>query len=243
MSTPDLHAVRVPRTAHVATLGTPGAAETWWVALHGYGQRAADFAEQCAALTGPDRAVVAPEALSRFYVDGLETHETVGASWMTRAAREDEIADYVEYLDTVVRRLRPDRGNRKSAGEKEGPGPRPDQGERPEEASPSICVLGFSQGAATASRWALLGDTAVDRLVLWGGAPAHDLDLSAHAERLRALDLTLVIGTDDPYVTEERRAAARRRLDRHDLPVTERTFEGGHRLDDAVLGEIAAEAA
>ena len=261
MSPPDLHAVRVRRTAHVATLGTPAAAETWWVALHGYGQRAADFAEQCAALTGPDRAVVAPEALSRFYVDGLETHETVGASWMTRAAREDEIADYLEYLDTVVHRLRPDRGNRKSAeeevvsglrpdrgnrksaGEEEGSGPRPDQGERPEEASPSICVLGFSQGAATASRWALLGDTAVDRLVLWGGAPAHDLDLSAHAERLRALDLTLVTGTDDPYVTEERRAAVRRRLDRHDIPVTERTFEGGHRLDDAVLGEIAAEAA
>lgn len=243
MSTPDLHAVRVRRTAHVATLGTPATAETWWVALHGYGQRAADFAEQCAALTGPDRAVVAPEALSRFYVDGLETHETVGASWMTRAAREDEIADYVEYLDTVVRRLRPDRGNRKIAGQEVVSGPHPDQGERPEEASPSICVLGFSQGAATASRWALLGDTAVDRLVLWGGAPAHDLDLSAHAERLRALDLTLVTGTDDPYVTEERRAAVRRRLDRHDIPVTERTFEGGHRLDDAVLREIAAEAA
>ncbi|MEF8795257.1 MAG: esterase [Salinivenus sp.] len=219
MSTPDLHAVRVRRTAHVATLGTPATAETWWVVLHGYGQRAADVAEQCAALKGPARAVVAPEALSRFYVDGLETHETVGASWMTRAAREDEIADYVEYLDTVVRRLRPDG------------------------ASPSIRVLGFSQGAATASRWALLGDTAVDRLVLWGGAPAHDLDLAAHAERLRALDLTLVTGTDDPYVTEERRAAVRRRLDRHDIPVTERTFEGGHRLDDAVLRKIAAEAA
>lgn len=243
MSTPDLHAVRVPRTAHVATLGTPAAAATWWVALHGYGQRAADFAEQCAVLTGPDRAVVAPEALSRFYVDGLETHETVGASWMTRAAREDEIADYVEYLDTVVRRLRPDRGNRKIAGEEVVSGLRPDQGERPEEAPPSICVLGFSQGAATASRWALLGDTAVDRLVLWGGAPAHDLDLAAHAERLRALDLTWVVGADDPYVTEERRAAVRRRLDRHDIPATERTFEGGHRLDDAVLGEIAAEAA
>ena len=242
MSTPDLHAVRVRRTAHVATLGTPAAAETWWVALHGYGQRAADFAEQCAALTGPDRAVVAPEALSRFYVDGLETHETVGASWMTRAAREDEIADYVEYLDTVVRRLRPDRGHRKSAGEKEDPGPRPDQGERPEEASPSICVLGFSQGAATASRWALLGDTAVDRLVLWGGAPAHDLDLSAHAERLRAMDLTWVVGTDDPYVTDERRAAVRRRLDRHDIPATLRTFAGGHRLDDETLRAVGGAA-
>ena len=137
----------------------------------------------------------------------------------------------------VVRRLRPDHGRPQAAGEEDVSGRRPDG------TAPSIRVLGFSQGAATASRWALLGDTAVDRLVLWGGAPAHDLDLSAHAERLRALDLTLVTGTDDPYVTEERRAAVRRRLDRHDIPVTERTFEGGHRLDDAVLGEIASEAA
>ena len=218
MPSPAVHSLRVARTARVATLGPPATAPTWWVALHGYGQQAADFAERCAVLAGPDRAVVAPEALSRFYVDGLETHEQVGASWMTREAREAEIADYVEYLDAVVRRLRPD------------------------EASPSICVLGFSQGAATASRWALLGDTAVDRLVLWGGAPAHDLDLEAHAERLRAMDLTLVVGTEDPYVTDERRAAVRRRLARHDIPVTVRTFEGGHRLDDDVLRAVVGAA-
>ena len=218
MPSPAVHSLRVSRTARVATLGSPATAATWWVALHGYGQRAADFAERCAVLTGPDRAVVAPEALSRFYVDGLETHEQVGASWMTREAREDEIADYVEYLDAVVRRLRPD------------------------DASPSICVLGFSQGAATASRWALLGDTAVDRLVLWGGAPAHDLDLDAHAERLRALDVTLVIGTDDPYVTDERRAAVRRRLARHDIPATVHTFAGGHRLDDDTLRAVGGAA-
>jgi predicted esterase len=101
-----------------------------------------------------------------------------------------------------------------------------------------VHVLGFSQGAATASRWALLGDTALDRLVLWGGAPAHDLDLETHADALRAMDLTLVMGTDDPYVTDERRAAVRRQLARHDIPVTVHTFEGGHRLDDVTLRTI-----
>jgi len=218
MSDSTVHTIRVPRTARVATRGTPATAAIWWVVLHGYGQQADAFARHCAPLEGADRAVVAPEGLSRFYVDGLDSHEEVGASWMTRIAREHEISDYVRYLDRVVERL--------PAGD----------------AAPSIRVLGFSQGAATASRWALLGDTAVDRLVLWGGAPAHDLDLGAHADRLAAMDLTLVAGTDDPYVTPERRAAVRRRLAEHDVPVTVRTFDGGHRLDDALLSRLAGRA-
>jgi predicted esterase len=162
--------------------------------------------------------VVAPEGLSRFYVDGLDTHEQVGASWMTREARAAEISDYVAYLDAAVRRL------------------------RPEGALPRLRVLGFSQGAATASRWALLGDCPVDRLVLWGGAPAHDLDLATHADALQALDLLLVFGTDDPYVSAERRAAVRRRLAAHNIPASIRTFEGGHRLDADALRTLVEEA-
>ena len=213
MSTPSFHSIEVPRTARVATLG-PLDADAWWVGLHGYGQLAADVVEPLKPVVTSERCVVVPEALSRFYVDGLERHEEVGASWMTREDRANEIADYVGYLDVTVRRL------------------------CPEGHDPSVHVLGFSQGAATASRWALLGDTALDRLVLWGGAPAHDLDLETHADALRAMDLTLVMGTDDPYVTDERRAAVRRQLARHDIPVTVHTFEGGHRLDDVTLRTI-----
>jgi predicted esterase len=219
MAAPAQHTLRVARTARIATLGSPAQASTWWVALHGYGQQAADFVRPFEAVTGPDRAVLAPEGLSRFYVDGLETHEEVGASWMTRAAREAEIADYVAYLDAVVDHFRP-------AAD-----------------APSIRVLGFSQGAATASRWALLGDTAVDRLVLWGGAPAPDLDLAAHADALRRMGLTLVRGTDDPYVTPDRLAAVRDRLAAHALSATTHTFEGGHRLDDDTLRQVVADGA
>jgi predicted esterase len=52
------------------------------------------------------------------------------------------------------------------------------------------------------------------------------------------LDLTIVVGTDDPYVTAERRATVRRRFAQHDIPVTVHTFEGGHRLDDDTLRTI-----
>jgi predicted esterase len=214
MADPSRHLLRVERTARLATLGSPSAAATWWVVLHGYGQLAEDIISHFDSFVTPDRAIIAPEALSRFYVDGLETHEQVGASWMTRAAREDEINDYVAYLNRIVEHFSP-------AG-----------------TSPSIRVLGFSQGAATASRWAVLGNTAVDRLVLWGGAPASDLDLEKHAGTLRQMDLTLVAGTDDPYVTPERRAAVEQQLAKHDIPVTLHTFEGGHQLTSDVLEQL-----
>lgn len=177
---PTLHSVEVSRTARIATLGAPDTAEVWWMVLHGYGQLAADFIEDFEPLVTPDRCVVAPEGLSRFYVDALNEHEQVGASWMTRVARNAEIADYIRFLDKTVRSL---------------------------SSNPpaSIQLLGFSQGAATASRWALLGDTPVDRLILWGGAPAQDLELTAHADALRTLNVTLVAGTTDQYLTPERR--------------------------------------
>ncbi|PSQ74562.1 MAG: esterase [Bacteroidetes bacterium QH_9_64_21] len=211
---PALHSVEVSRTARVATLGAPDTAEVWWVVLHGYGQLAADFIEAFTPIVTPDRCVVAPEGLSRFYVDGLDEHEQVGASWMTTEAREDEIADSLRFLDTTIHAL---------------------SGNHPA----SIQLLGFSQGAATASRWALLGDTTVDRLILWGGALAHDLDLRPHAAALRTLNLTLVAGTDDQYLTPERRTAVRHRLRAHDVPLTLRTFEGGHRIDSPTLQAIA----
>ncbi|MFB6230339.1 MAG: alpha/beta hydrolase [Salinibacter sp.] len=214
---PALHSVRVARTARYATLGSPSTAASWWVVLHGYGQLASDFIQAFEPVVTPDRCVVAPEGLSRFYVDGMDEHEQVGASWMTHEARADEIHDYVTALDTVVQDLAEDR-------------------------PPSLHVLGFSQGAATASRWALLGSTAVDRLTLWGGPLAHDLDLAAHAASLRAMPLTFVWGTNDPHMATGDHTAVRRRLQVHDIPATFRTFDGGHRLDEPLIRALTDDA-
>ena len=67
--------------------------------------------------------------------------------------RATDIADYVSYLDTLYEHVR-------------ATVPAP---------AARVHVLGFSQGAATASRWAALGRSVIDRLILWGGAHAHDL--------------------------------------------------------------------
>lgn len=207
----------VQRTARYYALGDPGTARARWFALHGYGQLARYFIRPFAAIAGPERAVIAPEALSRFYVDAMREHERAGASWMTKVDRRHEIDDYLAYLDALAEHVRTAEG----------------------EQVPKTCVLGFSQGAATASRWALLGQTRVDRLILWAGGLAHDLDLAAHRARLQRLGLTLVIGTDDEYIAEAHVAEEEARLDAHDIAYRTIRFEGGHRIDPDVLARIA----
>lgn len=205
--------LRVRRTARIYLLGDPSAPEHVYV-LHGYGQTADDFIQPFDAVASSNRCIIAPEALSRFYTDDMGEHREVGASWMTRRDREHEISDYVRYLDDVAVSLNSD------------------------DAPVSRTVLGFSQGTATASRWALLGETNVDRLILWAGAPAQDLDLASHADALRNMSPTLVAGTADPFITDERLDAVERRLQKHDIPADLHRFDGGHRLHRDTLATL-----
>src|SRR5690348_13629606 len=146
MSQPPLEfSLRVTRMARYFVAGEPtDTTRDVWIALHGYGQLAEQFLGALEPLSRDDRVVVAPEALSRFYLDepakrhGPES--PVGASWMTREDRLNEITDYVRYLDDVAAAV-------KRVATKA-----------------TITVLGFSQGVATACRWVSLGHTPVSRL-------------------------------------------------------------------------------
>jgi predicted esterase len=208
----QMHDLVVPRTARYAALGPPEARDVW-VVLHGYGQQAADFLRPFRALDDGTRRLVAPEALSRFYAEGMQGR--VGASWMTSEARLNEISDYVTYLDALADAL--------ALTEQH-----------------TLHVLGFSQGAATACRWALLGTAPVTRLTLWAGRVPPDLDLDAHAAGLADLDLTVVVGTQDPYLDAEAVEAEHHRLLAHDVPHRLRRFDAGHRLHTATLQRLAA---
>ena len=211
--------VAVQRTARVAMLGpaTAGIRELWYV-LHGYGQLAAEFIESCRALDDGTRLIVAPEALSRFY-DGdvqarMHKDARVGASWMTREDRESEISDYLGYLDTLHAAMLASIGAT---------------------ATPSVTVLGFSQGGATAARWVASGRVNAARLVVWGSLFPPELDLADPAAPIRRAAVTQVVGTKDIFATPKIVAKETARLRDAGLPYRFVTFEGGHRLDDDTL--------
>jgi predicted esterase len=213
--------LRTWRTARYYVVGTPGAAvrEVWFV-CHGYGQLAASFAKDFEKLAGAERIIVAPEALSRFYLDALDQsagERRVGATWMTREDRESEIGDYVGYLDAVYAAV---------MGELPAPGAR-------------VHVLGFSQGVTTVMRWLALGTARADALTLWAGGLPHDLALDAYAGRFGRMKVTVVAGERDRLVGEEPLAAARARLFSAGIDHQLIRFAGGHRLDDAVLRQLA----
>lgn len=215
------HHLPVPRTARYFTLGDPSPLAEAWFVCHGYGQLAAYFIRHFEPLANGRRLVVAPEALARFYLedpDGGHANARVGASWMTREDRLVEIEDYVAYLNTVYCTTL---GSADPAGVR-------------------VVAVGFSQGVATACRWIARGAVRADRLILWAGTPPPDLDLAAAAPVLRQLDLVLVAGTQDQWVTEDALADQQERLADHGIRGRVLRFEGGHQIDPGVLASLAA---
>ena len=217
------HHLTVQRTARYHTLGPDdGSARDVWFVLHGQGQLAARFLRHFAALDDGTRLVVAPEALSRYYTDaparaGGEPPR-VGAIWMTREDRESEINDYVGYLDALAARVF-------------ARVPREDA---------RVTVLGFSQGAATATRWVTHGTTGADHLVCWGAALAHDVPLGAENRALHAARLALVAGADGEDAAPAAVAAEEGRLRAHGVRYERLSFDGGHHLDRETLLALAA---
>ena len=218
---PHEHHLTVTRRARWYLEGDPAAAQDVWYALHGYGQLAGEFVAGCRALFEPARLVVAPEALSRYYLDRTPpppgTPPKVGASWMTREDRESEIADQVEYLDALHAHVTALRGH----------------------APATLRVLGFSQGVATAVRWLLAGSIVPDELIIWAGNAPPELD--DQAERLAGMRLTLVTGERDTLVEWANVEATAEKLSARGLDVRLLRFAGGHRLDDDTLRTIAAD--
>ncbi len=213
--------IQVARTARYYTLGGRGdGVDEVWFALHGYRQAARRFARRFEVLDTPERIVVVPEALSRFYVDrspGRHGPEhRVGASWMTREDRDHEIADYVAYLDALA-------------------------GEVATTDAPAArrwVVLGFSQGAHTASRWVVLGRPAAQELVLWGAGLATDLPPDTLGAGLEGSRVTFVRGAEDRFRDRREEEAQDALLEELGVSFRVLVHPGGHEIAPAPLLNI-----
>lgn len=212
------HHLSVTRTARYFTLGSLDQhTQQIWFVLHGYGQLAQFFIKKFEVLNNHKTFVVAPEALSRFYLEGFTGR--VGASWMTREERPHEIADYVAYLnqlyDTVL--------------------------DGQDISKLQINVLGFSQGNATVLRWLNSNHIRCDRLVIWAGFFANGIADVIDPIKLAKVPTTLAYGTQDEYLVQidlEKYGADIKAAIPH-LQIV--TFEGKHTIDAETLKKVAVE--
>ena len=96
----DQKNISINKTARYFTLGNPNEKiETIWFLCHGYGQLANYFLKNFEILNNGKNLLVAPEGLHRFYLNGFGGR--VGASWMTREDRLNDIKDYIGFLDQL----------------------------------------------------------------------------------------------------------------------------------------------
>jgi predicted esterase len=218
-STVSTHHIRVTRTARYYTLGADlPEANHIWIALHGYAMMGERFARLLAPLAdAPGSLVVSAEALSRFYLetgrDGRHS-DSVGATWLTREDRENEIADAIHYLDQL-------------------------HAELVERAPPSavVSILGFSQGAAMAARWVAIGAVLPEQLVIWGINPPSDA-LPQVAERMAGREVVLIAGDRDPFAPEGGIESVAASLSQQGVRARAERFRGGHALSKSVLRRL-----
>lgn len=208
---------KVKKTVRYQLSGPPdGNYKTVCFALHGYGQFAKYFIRNFYSDDLSDILFVAPEGFHRFYLNG--TKGRVGASWMTKEDRLNDISDYCHYLDELYKKLEPVIIKADRVG-----------------------ILGFSQGVATACRWLTNSQFHFDFLVNWAGAFPPDLDLEKSIERMRQIKVEMLVGDNDEYITLEDFQKHVELLKERGYPVNSRTFKGEHKIYPKPLRELMGE--
>lgn len=190
-----------------------------WFVLHGYGQLAPYFIPKFKSLTEHNICVLAPEGLSHYYLEDASTRNKtgstrVGASWMTRENRLMDIDNYLAYLNSVYLR------------------------EIDADKNLAITLLGFSQGAATASRWILNNSTCFKRLILWAGIFPDDMNFEKGKSVLKEKEVMLVYGKHDPFLNQSRINEMKSLSEKLEITPTQLVFEGVHEIHEPTLFQL-----
>jgi len=207
----------ISKTARYFLSAEPSAnIEEVWFVCHGYAQLANYFIKNFDALNTGKVLVVAPEGLNRFYWNGFSGK--VVASWMTKEDREEEIRDYVAYLDEVYREVLSLLENK----------------------NVKITALGFSQGTATVCRWLANSRSHADHLVLWAGAFPGDMDLQLNKAVFNNMRTMLVTGDNDEFINEEQVKEYEQLLKDRGISHEVLRFKGKHEIKEETLVELAS---
>ena len=227
LAQPAEHHLTTVRTARYFTVGAP-IAETKrvWFALHGYAQLASRFLRHFKGIVPADTLVVAPEALSRFYLElpraDRRHMERVGAAWMTREDRLADIADTRAWLDSVYRAIM-------------------DDVMRATGTAPEVTVFAFSQSVAIAMRWIAGGVVNPARVIMWAGSLANDVNSDEFRAGLGDAEVILVAGEFDQFLTEKARAMVLGQWEALGIKPQEIVYaDGVHEVEPKVLEQLFA---
>ncbi|WP_282164787.1 alpha/beta hydrolase [Cellulophaga baltica] len=184
-----------------------------WIVFHGIGYLSRYFLRYFNELPPEENYIIAPQAPSKYYLNGKYTH--VGASWLTKENTLAEMENVSSYLDAVF------------AAE-----------QLPE--NTNLIVFGFSQGVSIASRWTALNCVKCNQLVLYaGGIPKEMTPEEFKFLEGQHTQVKIIVGTKDEYLNEERMKSESKKiatLFNNKAEIT--TFEGGHEVRKKIINSL-----
>jgi len=199
---------RHAKTYRYETLNSENNPTSVIYALHGYGQLAKYFIQKLKFIN-KNILVVAPEGMHRFYLKGASGR--VGASWMTKEAREIDISDNIDWLNALDKEISTSYGIKHRY------------------------LLGFSQGGATAVRWKMNAVNPFHRMIIW--ASDFPPDMEPKISQLEGESTNhFVIGSEDEFYSEEDQNRIISFYKSVDFKIS--TYLGPHDIDTTILNAI-----
>ena len=186
-----------------------------WIVCHGYAMLSEFFIKKFEILNDGSTVIVAPEALNRFYI--TEDFSRVGASWMTKLEKENDIKENNNYIESLFQSLVEKIGH----------------------SNFKLNVLGFSQGSPTACRWIFSSKAKVHNLIVWAGDIPKDSLIDQNREKWKEINTNLVMGKKDKLITKELSLKFEEALSTYKLKYGLVSYDGDHRIFPDVLKNIS----
>ena len=196
-----------------ATLNTLSeTTEYIWLVFHGIGYLSRYFLKYFTAFDKSKHYFIAPQAPSKYYLNGEYKH--VGASWLTRENTAVEKENVMAYLDAVWA----------------------------SEGIPKRCKLimfGYSQGVSIATRFLAHKKISPYQIILYAGGLPEELQEEDFRYLSKDTQIAFVYGRRDPYLNPERLGREQDKLKRLFAGrAIEHPFDGGHECKKELIHEM-----
>jgi predicted esterase len=154
-----------------------------WFVCHGMGYLSRYFLRYFEGLDAADNYIIAPQAQSKYYIPPKFKH--VGASWLTKENTLKETENVMRNFDAILEAENVPK-------------------------TMSLIFLGYSQGVSVAMRYIVKRQLQCAQLILHSGGIPKELN----AEDFSFLDakVSMIYGTQDEYLNEERIASETKRV-------------------------------
>ena len=183
-----------------------------WVVFHGIGYLSRYFLKYFRHLNQDENYIIAPQAPSKYYLNGKYEH--VGASWATREHTETEVENVLNYLEEVYE-------------------------EEDLKNAPNLVLFGYSQGVSVVTRWVARKKLKCSKIIINSGRIPKELEASDFAF-LEGTEVSFVYGKEDPFVNEEFLKTEEKRIRElfpKNLEIIQ--FDGGHEVNKELILKFA----